>query len=134
MSTNYYWHEPACTQPCRHCPGADVLHIGKFSGHSWSFEGHFDGDEPRLVSAAQWWAFLRAMPGVIRDEYQREHAVEAFIDEVTAVSAADRRRHYDWLDARRHGVHGYDRYLDRVERGCDWLDAEGFSFHGGDFS
>lgn len=131
MSTNYYWHGPACPNPCDHCSGPVELHIGQHAG-GWSFEGHFLEGDPWLVSAVGWRKFLRdSRDGVIKDEYGRVHEVEEFIAFVDAVPALGRRRQYDWLNARRAE---YGHRMDAVQPYWDWLDGEGYSFHGGDFS
>lgn len=137
MSTNYYWHEPPCAAPCTHCPGPTVLHIGKSSFKSYSFEAHFRGQNPldaQITSWQDWKAFLVRWDdngGEILDEYQQQVPVAEFIEMIEAVDPLWRRRQYDWLDARRDQ---YGDQLGKVEPYCDWLDADGFSFHGGDFS
>lgn len=128
MSTNYY----ARYNTCDCCKRYDELHIGKFAGKSWSFEGHFqDWNAPWLTTAEQWRQFLRSSEATIVNEYGREESVEEFIASIDEVSRSDRRRQYDWLDARRRE---YGEYMDRVEPAHDWLDPEGYSFHGGEFS
>lgn len=139
MSTNYYWYEPPCAGPCIHCPGPTVLHIGNSTGGTgWSFQGHFRGQNPldvELTSWQEWKAFLLrwddAEDAVILDENHRQASVAEFIAMVEAVTRENRRRQYDWLNARRDQ---YGDQLGKVEPYCDWLDADGFSFHGGDFS